>query len=173
MISAAFGVTGDSYRMPRRDVHRTYLRHVLLGFLLSGCLVLPGGAEPLRGGNLEGAVEYPFVFDSLLQCLNSLRSAKPEVLQLAILKSGGGELPFRVENCRETIRKARRALFCLEYFQKTLSPSELDRKHGDFVFRWVTADSVERLIYDARDFFVKNKIPFARGNEFKLPQLPK
>jgi len=168
-----FNIDCGSSRAPFRGFRQICWEAVLLGCILFCLLISLGAADPNRRKNLEDPLQYPYIFDSLLQCLNSLQKEKPAILQVAILKSDDRNLPFAVKHCHQTIQSARKAVFYLEYFQRTLSKSELDQEHRDFRFSWVTADSVDRLVSDARDFFVKNKIPFARGNEFKLPQLPK
>jgi hypothetical protein len=68
------------------------------------------------------------------------------------------------------IQDTRRALFCLTYYDRNLSPDRLNQKDLDIIMPWINSQSVPALLKEASAFFINADIPLPRPDEFKLPE---
>jgi hypothetical protein len=115
---------------------------------------------------------YPRVFKVLKGTLETLGGEEPNIMTAAI--QGQNVADSKIKDCRDRVEIARHALFCLEFFERTMTPHELGTRHYGvgIVEESVNAQSVRALNSEARKFLKSHKLPFAQSGEFPLPPLP-
>ncbi len=116
--------------------------------------------------------DYPVVYETLSISLKGLKQMDPQLIEVALNSPDGQMNAKGLTQCRIFIGVARQALFCLECYSSTLSRGDLNQESGDFIRPQVTAESVPKLIREAREFFKATKIPEPRRGEFPYPSPP-
>lgn len=142
----------------------------LLILSIASLTLLPGNCLA-AAENIESSFRYPGAFRILKASIQSLKKCDPETREsaLALLDCNVDSTLAKVNQCRLDIRTARKALFALTFYQKTLPRSELDQESGEFVDPSANAKSVSSLIEEARDLLQKFNIPLPRSGEFWRP----